>query len=104
MQELKHQIDELFKDFPDSEETKVKKQAFEANCKELLANQMKKEKRNYMKKIHFGYSVCGSVLIISFFLFINMYYSPSVIWFVYPTFAVLWWPLTIYFYVHKNKN
>ncbi|MGM9925041.1 MAG: hypothetical protein ACI35R_12420 [Bacillus sp. (in: firmicutes)] len=103
MREVKQQVEQLFRDFPDDEETKARKQAFEKEYVKLLAHQMKMEKRNYMKKIHFGYSVCGSTLIILFFLFINMYYSPNVIWFVYPTFVVLWWPLTMYFYVYKAK-
>lgn len=103
MQELKQQVDLLFKDFPDDEQTTKKKQDFEIQCKMILEQQMKKEKKSYMKKIHFSYSLCGSALIILFFLFINFYYSPNVIWFVYPTFVVLWWPLTIYFYVHKRK-
>lgn len=44
-----------------------------------------------------GFSVWGSALIIALTLFINFYYTPDTIWFVYPTFAVAWWPLSIFF-------
>jgi hypothetical protein len=44
----------------------------------------------------FPYSLAGSAMIIWLTLFINFYYSPHVIWFVYPTFAVLWWPVALF--------
>ena len=44
-----------------------------------------------------GFSIWGSLLIIALCLFINFYYVPDVIWFVYPTFAVLWWPLALFY-------
>lgn len=53
-----------------------------------------KKKPNYLHNLWF--SIWGSALIIGLFLFINLYYSKS-IWFVYPTFAVLWWPLSMFF-------
>ncbi|RLL43841.1 hypothetical protein D8M04_13105 [Oceanobacillus piezotolerans] len=49
------------------------------------------------RKLNLGYSIWGSLLIIGLLVFINFYYSPGVIWFVYPTFAVLWWPLSMYY-------
>ena len=65
--------------------------------KELGVTQSVKPDKRKITKLNLGYSIWGSLLIISLFIFINFYYSPSVIWFVYPTFAVLWWPLTMYF-------
>jgi hypothetical protein len=47
--------------------------------------------------LHLGFSLWGSGLIIALFLFINVYYTPDVIWFVYPTFAVAWWPLVMFY-------
>lgn len=44
-----------------------------------------------------AYSVAGSILIILLVVFVNFYYTPSVVWCVYPIFAVLWWPLTMLF-------
>lgn len=45
----------------------------------------------------FLFSLCGSSIIIALMVFINMYYSPQTIWFVYPVFAVIWWPLALFF-------
>lgn len=47
--------------------------------------------------IALGFSLCGSALIIILALFINFYYTPGHIWFVYPTIGVLWWPLVMFF-------
>lgn len=56
------------------------------------------------RKLNLEYSIWGSLLIIGLFVFINFYYSPQVIWFVYPTFAVLWWPLSMYYRYSKLKR
>ncbi len=56
------------------------------------------------RKLSLEYSIWGSLLIIGLFTFINFYYSPQVIWFVYPTFAVLWWPLSMYYRWLKVKR
>ncbi len=52
------------------------------------------------------YSVIGSLLIIGLMLFINLYYTPRAIWFVYPAFGVIWWPLStlLYYLNHKEGN
>lgn len=44
-----------------------------------------------------GFSLWGSALIIALVVFVNLTYSPGVIWFVYPVFAVLWWPLALFY-------
>ncbi len=49
-----------------------------------------------MKNKALGFSLAGSLLIILFMLFINYTTSPGFPWFVYPVFAVLWWPLGVY--------
>lgn len=51
-----------------------------------------------------AFSVWGGILIIALFLFINFYYTPNAIWFVYPTFAVIWWPMTLFFQWYRNKR
>jgi hypothetical protein len=56
------------------------------------------------RKLNLQYSIWGSVLIIGLFTFINFYYTPEIIWFVYPTFAVLWWPLSMYYRWLKVKR
>ncbi|WP_152658225.1 permease prefix domain 1-containing protein [Oceanobacillus sp. CFH 90083] len=60
-------------------------------------------KRIERAKIDLNFSIWGSILIIVLMVFINMYYSPSTIWFVYPTFAVLWWPLSMFYRWRKLK-
>jgi VIT1/CCC1 family predicted Fe2+/Mn2+ transporter len=49
------------------------------------------------------FSVIGSILIIALVTFVDMYYTPSVPWFVYPTFAILWWPLSMFFRWLKHR-
>jgi hypothetical protein len=56
------------------------------------------------KPIGLLYSVCGFILIIGLLSFINFYYSPSVIWVVYPAFAVIWWPLAMLFHTLRVRN
>ena len=51
-----------------------------------------------------AFSLWGGILITALFLFINFYYTPNVIWFVYPTFAVIWWPMTLFFQWFRNKK
>lgn len=47
--------------------------------------------------LRLGYSIWGTVLIIALLIFVNAYFSPSVVWCVFPIFAVLWWPMTMFF-------
>ncbi|GAA0290366.1 hypothetical protein GGQ92_003096 [Gracilibacillus halotolerans] len=56
------------------------------------------------KKLSLEYSIWGSLLIIGLCVFINFYYSPQTVWFVYPTFAILWWPLSMYYVWSKAKR
>lgn len=66
------------------------------------AEQRKKSLSIYTNRL--WYSIWGSALIIGLFVFINLYYSPNSIWFVYPTFLILWWPLSSFFARQKRKN
>jgi hypothetical protein len=50
------------------------------------------------KKDYWGYSIWASILIIVFFVLSNAVSSANTIWAVYPIFAVLWWPLSMYYY------
>ena len=50
------------------------------------------------------FSLLGSMSIIALMIFINFYYTSQTIWFVYPTFAVLWWPLSIFFFGKWRKG
>jgi len=55
------------------------------------------------KGLSLAFSIWGGILIIALFLFINFYYTPDIIWFVYPAFAVIWWPLAMGFHWYRNK-
>ena len=44
-----------------------------------------------------GFSVAGSLISILFFVFINFSTGVRFPWFVFPAYAVLWWPLTTIF-------
>ena len=50
-----------------------------------------------------AFSIVGSILIILLMIFVNFYYTPHVIWCIYPIFAVLWGPLTMLFFYLKNR-
>jgi hypothetical protein len=51
-----------------------------------------------------GFSLWGSALIIGLVVFVNLYYTPSAIWCVYPIFAVLWWPLAMFYHWLGKKR
>lgn len=55
------------------------------------------------RKTFVAFSVTASVLISIFFIIVNIVSTPGVIWAIYPIFVVLWWPLSMYFYVYKRK-
>ncbi len=55
------------------------------------------------KKTYFAFSVQASLFIILFFIIVNAVSSPNTIWAVYPIFAVLWWPLSMHYFVYKRK-
>ena len=51
-----------------------------------------------------AFSIWGGVIITALFIFINLYYTPESIWFVYPVFAVIWWPMSMFFYWSRRKS
>ncbi|GAJ97604.1 permease prefix domain 1-containing protein [Geomicrobium sp. JCM 19055] len=55
-------------------------------------------------KLNLHFSLWGSSLVILLFLFINFYYTPDTIWFIYPTFAILWWPLAMTFVYKRTED
>ncbi|MCG8569003.1 MAG: permease prefix domain 1-containing protein [Spirochaetes bacterium] len=56
-----------------------------------------------LAKIRFGYSFWGTSLLIALFCFINFYYTPTIIWCVFPIFGVLWWPLTMFYVWMRHR-
>jgi len=55
------------------------------------------------KKTFFEFSIHASLLISIFFICVNVISTPDTIWAVYPIFCVLWWPLSMYYFVFKRK-
>jgi hypothetical protein len=134
MNDIEMQINRLFEGIPESNRKEEIKQEITQNLNEkvsdLMSNGQSREEAVKMAIDNFGdiedlkqelassaklvkskriglslaFSVWGSILIIALFLFINFYYTPDVIWFVYPTFAVVWWPMTMFFHWFHNKN
>lgn len=43
------------------------------------------------------YAAFMSAISIVFFAAVNLLYSPSVVWAIYPAYAMLWWPITLFF-------
>ncbi|WP_088069875.1 hypothetical protein [Gottfriedia luciferensis] len=56
------------------------------------------------RKSYVAFSFSASILISIFFIYVNIISSPNTIWAVYPIFAVIWWPLSMYFYGYKKKH
>jgi hypothetical protein len=50
------------------------------------------------------FSVAGTLLSAVFFVTLNAVTSPREIWAVYPIFALLWWPLSVYYFVYRRKG
>jgi len=132
MKKIREYIDEMFIEIPGSEQKEVVKEEVIQNLEEKVddliqqgkaeedainkaivdfgsIDDIKKELmgRQPIKKnttgLHLGFSIWGSALIIALCLFANFYYTPYIIWFVYPTFGVLWWPLAMFFRWLKHK-
>ncbi len=68
---------------------------------ELLANPP--EVRN-TAGLALGFSIWGAGLIIALVVFINLYFSPGVLWCVFPIFAVLWWPLAVFYWWLRKRQ
>ena len=52
-----------------------------------------------------AFSVWASGALIAYVWGINLLFTPHTIWAVYPTFALLWWPLSMWLYVRgKEEN
>ncbi|KYD08633.1 permease prefix domain 1-containing protein [Heyndrickxia sporothermodurans] len=132
MRKIKDHVDELFKKIPDSEQKELVKQEILDNLEEKVYDLMAQGKeeedavnkaiiefgdideiekelginkpvKKNMSKLDLGFSIWGSILIIALFIFINFYYTPNTIWFVYPTFGVLWWPLSMFYRWLRQK-
>ncbi len=55
-------------------------------------------------KKYFAFSICAAVVTIVYFSILNYMTTPHIIWAVYPSFAILWWPLSMYFFKVKKEK
>lgn len=53
---------------------------------------------------HFAFSLFGSAYTILFLTIVNAITTPGNIWVIYPAFAMIWWPLTVYYFVHRRRQ
>lgn len=125
-------VDELFRKIPQSEQKKNMVNDIKQNLEEKVWDLMEQGKseedainkaivefgdiedirrelevrqpdKRVKARLRLGFSICGSLLIIALAAFVNFYYTPGTIWFVYPTFAVLWWPLAMFYHWFSLK-
>jgi hypothetical protein len=96
---LQEKVNDLIKDGK-SEEDAINKAIVDLGdvdeIKKDLILKQSGEKRK-LAALRLGYSIWGSLLIIGLFCFINFYFSPTIIWCVFPIFGILWWPLSMLF-------
>ncbi len=131
MNKIEEYVNRLLRDFPDSERKTQLTQDFIQDMEEMVSDYIEngKTEEDAINKaiVEFGdiddlkaelmpavktpeknalglaFSVVGSILIILLVLFVNSYYTPRVIWCIYPIFAVLWWPLAMLFSYLKHR-
>ncbi len=133
MTTIKQYVDRVFSDVDDSPEKVRVKEEIVMNLTEMVEDimasgkqeedainsaivefgeldELKKELTDKKSKaalrkawLRLMYSVWSAALLTALFLFINFYYSPRTIWFVFPVAAVLIWPLTM-LYVWLGKR
>lgn len=51
-----------------------------------------------------GLSFIGSLISAALVLICNAVTTPTIIWSVYPIFGLAWWPLSIYYFVHRRPK
>src|SRR5690625_4893191 len=54
------------------------------------------------KRAFFRFSINATLFISLFLIIVNAITTPYDIWAIYPIFVILWWPLSMYFFVHKR--
>lgn len=100
LQSLEDKVDVLMAQGK-SEEDAINKAIVElgdlTDLREELSEYRVKIPKSYLAWTHFQFSLIGAALIIGLLLFINVYYTPNVLWVVFPAFGVIWWPLAMYF-------
>lgn len=52
----------------------------------------------------FALSVAATIITAAFMSVINLIYTPGTIWAIFPVFAIMWWPLSLYFFKVRGKR
>ncbi len=111
IQELVMNLEEKVQDLMEqgkAEEDAINKSLVDLGDVSEIKSSLTPNNKPYHKPVNYAnrlwFSIWASALIIGLCLFINFYYSPCIIWFVYPTFAVLWWPLSMVFVWLNNRK
>lgn len=55
-------------------------------------------------KKYYAFSIAASILTSLFFIITNVVSTANTIWAVYPIFAILWWPLSTYYYGKRRTR
>lgn len=55
-----------------------------------------------MKKQQLAFAVTGSLMSIFFLIIVNTLTSPNEIWFIYPMFGLLQWPISVYYFSRRK--
>ncbi|RDW21108.1 hypothetical protein CWR48_03900 [Oceanobacillus arenosus] len=55
------------------------------------------------RKSYFKYAIHASLFVSIFFITVNAVSTKHTIWAIYPIFAVLWWPLSMYYFVYRRR-
>ncbi len=50
------------------------------------------------------FSIVGAITVICILLYANLYFNPSILWFVIPAIAALWWPLAILYNLLNKRE
>lgn len=94
-----------------SEQASIDKAVIEfGTVEDFFDNTEKEEKRKKRIKtlIHYRndllFSVVGSIIIVSILLFVNLTYAPITLWFVIPSVAIIFWPLSILYNLLNKRE
>lgn len=59
---------------------------------------------HFKRRSYFSLSIHGSIVISVFFIIVNIVSTPTNIWAIFPIFCILWWPLSMYYFVYKKQK
>ena len=72
------------------------------DIKKELNEQSSVAKQKLKLKLIFSLWACG--LIVAVCIFINLYFTPDIIWFIFPVFVIIWWPFILFYRWHETRS